>query len=88
MGWYRVCETEFSQMGKNSRNPDLVCKKEVVVHSKDSDQIKKRLCGNHLSEKEKAGREQSLNNTMFGVHRNGSWYKRMVLQRDNFTKEF
>ena len=26
-GWYRVCEIEFSHMGKNSRNLDLVCKK-------------------------------------------------------------
>ena len=26
-GWYGVCEIEFSHMGKNSGNPDLVCKK-------------------------------------------------------------
>ena len=26
-GSYRVCEIEFSHMGKNSGNPDLVCRK-------------------------------------------------------------
>ena len=26
-GWYRVCEIQISQMGKNSGNLNLVCKK-------------------------------------------------------------
>ena len=29
-GWYEVCETELSQMGKNNGNSDLMCKKRVV----------------------------------------------------------
>ena len=31
MGWYVVCEIEFSHMGKNSGNPDLVCKKFTLL---------------------------------------------------------
>ena len=33
------------------------------------------------------GTVQSLYNTIFGVHRNGPYYKRSLLQRDNFTNE-
>ena len=29
IGRYGVCEIEFSHMGKNSRNPDLVCEKDL-----------------------------------------------------------
>ena len=33
-GWYEVCKIEFSHMGKNNGNPDLVCKKIVVIKDK------------------------------------------------------
>ena len=31
--WHKVCEMEFSQMSKNSRKPDLVCKN-IRIHHK------------------------------------------------------
>ena len=31
-GWYVVCEIEVSHIGKNSRNPNLVCKKKILYH--------------------------------------------------------
>ena len=33
-----VCEKEFSHMGTNSENPDLVCKKKVYFFSGEFDQ--------------------------------------------------
>ena len=30
-GWYRVWEVELSHMGKNSRNPNLVCKNNSIL---------------------------------------------------------
>ena len=88
MGWYRVCETEFSQMGKNSRNPDLVCKKEVVVHSKDSDQIKKDCVAIILLRKRKQAESSPLTTLCLesigmdpGI---SEWcYKGTILQRNS-----